>query len=143
MVYEFGNYLPEEIYIPEAESSSPRILVTDHDPTIPQLLESIFESVNYPYKVIDYAVSAEEGMRQFEKGRYDIVMTEWVTVGGEEFARQIKEKKPSTKIILFTIGDVDTDLPSDRKNFDICMVKPGSIEKIEDAFRQAYELLAA
>ena len=78
-----------------------KILIIDDDDKILKLLKKILESEGYSTEVVKNGV---DGMKKFEEGQFDLVMTDYVMpeMDGLELVRRIKKVDPEFPIIIFT-----------------------------------------
>ena len=82
---------------------SPKILVVDDDDTIRDIVSKMLCHLGFEVSSAD---SAERGLALFLKNKFDLVITDFSMSGmdGINLANYIKEKSPSTQVVLMT-GD--------------------------------------
>src|SRR4030095_15891772 len=105
-----------EIYNPSTERSSegvvttrsPRALVIDDDRYVLSLLCDLLGSWGYD---VDGVNSPAEGIRRFQMGPYDLLVTDLTMPGvsGIDVVTRIRDENRTVAVILFTasIGDLD------------------------------------
>lgn len=78
-----------------------KILIIDDEFEIRGFMQDFFEERGY---VVDTAGDGLEGVEKFKKGKYDLVLCDMMMpkMIGTEALRQIKEKKPSQRVIMIT-----------------------------------------
>jgi len=115
----------------------PRVLVIDDDRYVRTLLCDLLEAWGY---VPDGAADGREGLRRFEPGRYDVVMTDLGMPGltGLDVVAGVRDRDTEVSVIIFAafIGDLDAD--GRRLGFTI-LRKPLDIEGLRRAVRAAVE----
>lgn len=80
-----------------------RILVVDDEPEVLLLLSDILESVGYE---VVRATNGEEGLRQYQKGNVDLIVTDIIMPDKEglESIMDYKQLNPEVKIIAISGG---------------------------------------
>lgn len=108
------------------------LLIDDH----PAILKSVGDLLTYIGYNVVLAASGEEGVAQFERQPYDVVVTDFSMPGmnGLEVAERIKELSPTTPIVLLSI-DTFKQLPP---HVDLCVRKGyvGGTQKLEAYLRE-------
>ena len=123
---------------PEVAASHPsRILVIDDDRYVRSLLADLLEAWGYEF---DSAADGREGLRRFEPGRYQVVLTDLGMPGlsGLDVVAGVRDRDPGVSVIMFTAfsGDLDTD----RRRLGFMVVrKPLDIDDLRRAVRAAIE----
>lgn len=83
--------------------SSParRILVVDDEPLVADAVKMLLE---YDGHTVEMANSGEEGLTLFEKGKFDLVITDYEMPGikGDQLALAIKARAPKQPVVLIT-----------------------------------------
>src|SRR6266545_8383565 len=83
-----------------------RVLVVDDDPRVRDVLVGY---LNIDGHAAETATNGQEGLDRFNKGTFDLVVTDCAMPGlfGDQLAAAIKELAPDTPIILITgFGDL-------------------------------------
>ena len=113
-----------------ATTRSPKILVIDDDRHVRTLLCDLLEAWGYEP---DAAVDGREGLRLFEPGRYDAVLTDLGMPGLSGL-----EVVAGVGVIMFTAFTGDLDSEGRRLGFTI-LRKPLDIEGLRRAVRAAID----
>lgn len=81
--------------------SKGKILIIDDEPDVRGFLRDYFEDREYDVLT---ACDGEEGIKFAEKNDFDLILCDMMMpkMIGLEFLRQIKEKKPSQRVIFMT-----------------------------------------
>lgn len=114
-----------------------RVLVIDDDRYVRSLLCDLLEAWGYEP---DSASDGREGLRRFEPGRYEVVMTDLGMRGlsGLDVVTGVRDRDPGVSVIMFTA--VSGDLDADRRRLGFTVVrKPLDIENLRQAVRAAIE----
>src|SRR6266446_407339 len=101
-----------------------RILIVDDEPLI---LYSVKMMLSYDGHTVETANNANEALLAFEKGKFDLVITDYWMSGmkGDELARVIKEKAPRQPVILLTAhAQMIESLARDSTGGDVVVSKP-------------------
>ena len=133
-----------EIYNPSTERSSegvvlttrsPRALVIDDDRYVLSLLCDLLGSWGYEVDGVD---SPAEGLRRFQAGPYDVVVTDLTMPGvsGIDVVTRIRDDNHTVGVILFTASTSDLDDARERLQFTL-LRKPLEIETLRRAVREA------
>ena len=85
-------------------TGSGKILVVDDDDTIRDVVSKMLCRLGYAVLSAD---SGEKGLALFLKNKFDLVMTDFNMSGmdGIHLAEYVKEKSPSTQVLLMTGAD--------------------------------------
>ena len=122
----------------EVSPSPPsRILVIDDDRYVRSLLCDLLEAWGYEP---DSAADGREGLRRFEPGRYEVVMTDLGMRGlsGLDVVAGVRDRDRGVSVIMFTA--IGGDLDADRRRLGFTVVrKPLDIESLRRAVRAAVE----
>jgi len=86
---------------PPSFVSSKKILVVDD---APQVAETIQATLIYLGHQVEVAENGKDALRQFEPGKYDLVVTDYSMpkMNGVELAAAIKKRAPDQLILLIT-----------------------------------------
>lgn len=84
-----------------ATTSSKRILVVDDAPQVAEILQAMLAQLGHQ---VEIAGDAKEALRQFEPGKYDLIVTDYSMpkMNGVEFAAAIKKRAAGQLILLIT-----------------------------------------
>jgi len=98
-----------------------RVLVVDDEPTILEVIGMYLEDRGYR---LTFASDGLEGLRQFENGQFDIIISDRVmpAMTGDEMAAAIKSQAPQVPIILIT--GQHRGVPFDISPFSAFLPKP-------------------
>lgn len=121
---------------PEAVTTrTPRILVIDDDRYVRTLLCDLLEAWGY---VPDAAADGREGLTLFERGRYDVVLTDLGMPGitGLEVVESVRDRDTDVTVIMFTAYTGDLEAQGRRLAFTV-LRKPLDIEGLRRAVRDA------
>ena len=85
-------------------TGSGKILIVDDDDTIRDVVSKMLCRLGYAVLSAD---SGEKGLALFLKNKFDLVMTDFNMSGmdGIHLAEYVKEKSPSTQVLLMTGAD--------------------------------------
>jgi CheY-like chemotaxis protein len=109
-----------------------KVLVIDDEKFIPKLLEEIL--VRFGYNV-ETATGGQEGLNMFEKGLFDLVITDIRMPGldGHAVAQHIRKSDRSDTPIMAISG---TPWLMEGDEFDSILPKPFSIQALLDAINE-------
>ncbi len=122
-------------------SFKPTILVVDDDETVVEAVEAALESKDY--RVIS-ANSGEEALKKFEESKVDIIVSDikMPEINGLELLRKVKERKPSTRVIMMTAyASVDSAVEAMREGASDYIRKPIEVKDIRTTILGAVENL--
>ncbi len=117
---------------------SVRILLIDDDESLCRVLEHQLKEVGF---IVQSALKGKEGLAQFEKGRFDVVITDLAMpdLGGMEILREIRSKDNRTVVILITAyGTVENAVEACKMGADDYVTKPFGIEQLRFVIEKAY-----
>jgi CheY-like chemotaxis protein len=114
-----------------------RILVIDDDRHVRTLLCDLLDAWGYES---DAAADGREGLRLFEPGRYDAVLTDLGMPGisGLDVLASVRDRDPGVVLIMFTAFTGDLDRERHRLGFTV-LRKPLEIEQLRRAVRAAVD----
>lgn len=120
-----------------SQSRPSRVLVIDDDRYVRSLLCDLLEAWGYEP---ESAADGREGLRRFEPGRYEVVMTDLGMPGlsGLDVAAGVRDRDPGVSVIMFTAFSGDLDADRRRLGFTVIR-KPLDIEGLRRAVRAAVE----
>lgn len=116
-----------------------KILVIDDEQGIRDLLSYGLKSCGY---IVATACNGEEGIKEIEKQRYDIVISDikMPKVGGIEALEMIKNIDPSIEVIMTTgFGTIDLAVESMKKGAYDFITKPYNLEELYSRIGKAVE----
>jgi CheY-like chemotaxis protein len=107
------------------------ILVIDDEKGILQLIYQAL--TRFGYKV-ETAVDGQEGIKKFDGGNFDIVITDirMPGVDGNDVAKHIRNSDRQSIPVIAISG---TPWQSEAKNFDMILPKPLPLKKLVDSIR--------
>jgi DNA-binding response OmpR family regulator len=120
-----------------APSRAARILVIDDDRHVRTLLCDLLDAWGYE---ADAAADGREGLRLFEPGRYDAVLTDLGMPGisGLDVLAGVRDRDAAVGLIMFTAFTGDLDGERHRLGFTV-LRKPLEIEPLRRAVRAAVD----
>jgi response regulator RpfG family c-di-GMP phosphodiesterase len=124
--------------VPAAEAGAPalergRILVIDDDAGVRKFLVAALTERGHEVKA---AEGGEEGLAEFSRGRFDLVVTDVKMPGisGLEVVREVKRRDPAVEVIVVTaFATLETAIRALRNGSYDLITKP--IEDLESLFR--------
>jgi DNA-binding NtrC family response regulator len=116
---------------------SERILFVDDEASIAEVTQEMLELLGYESEV---ETSGEDALKAFKAApdKIDLVITDQTMPGmsGEELARELTAVRPDIPIILCTgYSDVMTESEARELGIQACIMKPISLEGMEDIIR--------
>ena len=113
-----------------------RILVADDKKSIRDIISEFLEFIGYE---VALAINGIEALAVFLENSFDLVLTdlEMPAMDGLSLAGHIKEKSPSTPVILLTGSDRETVLEIGIGLFDSVLLKPFLMEDLQSAIQIA------
>ncbi len=119
-----------------AERRQPRLLVIDDDPTVRSLLRDLLGALDY---AVDEAPGGAEGLAQFRRDSYDLVLTDLAMPGmsGWEVAEAVRSASPGAPVILVTGSATDLDAQRADALGVTILHKPVPLADLRTAVRQA------
>jgi len=108
-----------------------RILVADDNKAIRDVVSQLLEFIGYE---VALAINGIEALAVFLKSTFDLVLTdlEMPAMDGLSLAGHIKERSPSTPVILLTGADRETVLKKvERGPVDSVIFKPFTLEDLQ------------
>ncbi|MCP4630410.1 MAG: response regulator [bacterium] len=107
------------------------ILVIDDEKGILQLIHQAL--TRFGYKV-ETAVDGQEGIKKFDGGNFDIVITD-ISMPGVDGNGVAKHIRNSNRQSIPVIAISGTPWQSEAKNFDLILPKPLPLKKLVDSIR--------
>ena len=113
----------------------PTLLVIDDDEHLQRLLAATLQGG--PFRLLQARTGAE-GIRLFEDGGYDLVLTDLVMpgVGGLELVEAVRERDAQVGVIVLTGSSADVTADRDRLGFTL-LRKPLDVRGLQTAVRRA------
>lgn len=119
------------------------VLIIEDEPFFLQLVSESLTSVGYP---VEAAPDAREGLRRFERSRYDAVIVDLLLgeTTGWEVIEAIRSRDPAVGTILLSAlsEDLDEELARAR-GFDVVLGKPIEADKLREAVAEVSALKLA
>ena len=113
-----------------------RILVIDDEDVIRDFLAEMFVSAGYD---ADVAASGPEGIKLFEKNRYDLVFSDLglPEMSGWDVAKAFKAQKPDVPIVLLSGWGIQLDdVRIQECGIDLVLSKPCQMEELLNAVEE-------
>ena len=118
---------------------SRRILLADDDKTIRDVVSGFLEFIGFEVAVAENGI---EALAVFLESSFDMVLTDlqMPVMDGLRLAAHIKERSPSTPVILLTGSDREAVLKKvERGPVDSVIFKPFKIEDLQETVQGALE----
>jgi len=115
--------------------SSKKILVIDDNNTIRGFVSQMLCRLGYEVSSAD---SGENGLSLFLRNQFDLVITDFEMPGmdGINLAHCIKEKSPSTQVVLMTGNEKEVILPRIKDSaVDLALFKPFNLVDIDETIQ--------
>src|SRR5262247_2353476 len=115
--------------------SSPkrRILVVDDEPFV---CDAVKMMLNFDGHVVETASNGKDALAMFDKGKYDLVITDFAmpTMKGDELAAAIKERSPKQPVVMITAyAEMLQSSGNPLKGVDFVISKPFLLENLREA----------
>ena len=125
---------------PAVPPRGPRVLVVDDERHVRRLLRDLLEAWGCR---TDEAGTGAEGIRLFEDGHYDLVLTDLVMpgIGGLQLVEAVRERDPRVGVIVLTGSSADVTAARDRLGFTL-LRKPLDVASLQIAVRRALAAVA-
>lgn len=117
---------------------SKRILIVDDEPSMRMAISESLESCGY---LTETAIDGAEALRKFERGVWDLVVTDvrMPGISGLEVLKEVRKQAPETPVILITAyGTVNTAVEAMKSGATDFIMKPFSLEDLEAAVRKIF-----
>ncbi len=114
------------------------VLVVDDDPSMRMALSESLLSCGYQ---VEAAVDGADALTKFNKGKFDVVITDMrmPKVGGIEVLRGIKKVSPETHVIVITAyGTVNTAVQAMKEGASDFIMKPFSLDDLESVVKNVF-----
>lgn len=130
---EKGNRAPEAPKPSSPASTVLRILIVEDEPLVREVL-SVYLAEDHHEIVC--AENGREGLEQFKKGRFDLVLTDRAMpeMNGDKLAIEIRKVRPEQKVILLTgFGDLMAGSGEQLEGIDLIVSKPFTLATLRGA----------
>ena len=110
-----------------------RILVVDDEPFV---CDAVKMMLNFDGHVVETANSAQEALAIFEKGKFDLVITDYAmpNMKGDELAAAIKARAPKQPVVMITAyAEMLQSSGNPLKGVDFVISKPFLLENLREA----------
>ena len=114
-----------------------RILVVDDEPFV---CDAVKMMLNFDGHVVETANSAQEALAIFEKGKFDLVITDFAmpNMKGDELAAAIKARAPKQPIVMITAyAEMLQASGNPLPGVDFVISKPFLLENLREAIAKA------
>ena len=110
-----------------------RILVVDDEPFV---CDAVKMMLNFDGHVVETASNGKEALELFEKGKFDLVITDFAmpTMKGDALALAIKEVSPKQPVVMITAyAEMLQSSGNPLKGVDYIISKPFLLENLREA----------
>jgi CheY-like chemotaxis protein len=110
-----------------------RIMVVDDEPLVCDAVKMMLEFDGHK---VEIARSAKEALRIFDRGKFDVVITdfEMPNMKGDELAAQIKAQDPNQPVVMITAyAELLQASRKQLKGIDFMISKPFLLENLRQA----------
>src|SRR3954470_12357659 len=123
------------ISMPTTAPSFPqrRILVVDDEPFV---CDAVKMMLNFDGHIVETASNGREALEVFDKGKFDLVITDFAmpTMKGDALAVAIKERSPKQPIVMITAyAEMLQTSGNPLRGVDYIISKPFLLENLRDA----------
>ncbi|MBI5603850.1 MAG: sigma-54-dependent Fis family transcriptional regulator [Deltaproteobacteria bacterium] len=121
---------------------SERLLIVEDESTLRESLKRVFIREGYEAET---AGSAEEAVKVFEEGAYDLIITDIILPGmdGIQFLKEVRKRVPDELVIVMTAyASIETAVGALRAGAYDYILKPIIHEEIKKIIRQALDVRA-
>jgi signal transduction histidine kinase len=130
---EKGVKPPEAARLSPVKGASLRILVVEDEPLVREVLGVYLGEDSHE---ITLAVNGRDGLEKFQKGEFDLVMTDRAMpeMNGDALAAEIKKLRPSQPVLLLTgFGDLMSGAGEQPAGVDLVVSKPFTLTTLRGA----------
>lgn len=117
-------------------SDAKRVLIAEDELLVAQTIRMVLAACGHVVEIADNGMVA---LVVFERGKYDLVITDFnmPQMNGLEFAKAIKQRSPSTPVILLTAHiEGACGSAGDAPSVDLVLGKPFSVGELQQAVRR-------
>ena len=110
-----------------------RILVVDDEPFV---CDAVKMMLNFDGHVVETANNGREALALFDKGKFDVVITDFAmpNMKGDELAAQIKSRNPKQPVVMITAyAEMLQASGNLLKGVDFVISKPFLLENLREA----------
>ncbi len=137
VIFEAGDKKEHVVAVETVRSL--KILVIDDDMWTRDLMKLLLEADNHE---VDVAQTGTEGLTQFARQEYDLVMTDRAMpdMSGDQVAAAVKKVNPAMPVVLLTgFGDVMKDEGELPEGIDSILSKPVTQDELQHAIRSVID----
>jgi nitrogen-specific signal transduction histidine kinase/ActR/RegA family two-component response regulator len=137
VIFEAGDKKEHVVAVETVRSL--KILVIDDDMWTRDLMKLLLEADNHE---VDVAQTGTEGLTQFARQEYDLVMTDRAMpdMSGDQVAAAVKKVNPAMPVVLLTgFGDVMKDEGELPEGIDSILSKPVTQAELQHAIRSVID----
>jgi CheY-like chemotaxis protein len=119
-----------------APSSQQRILVVDDEPFV---CDAVKMMLTFDGHVVETATNGKDGLAMFEKGKYDLVITDFSmpNMKGDELAAAIKAKSPKQPVVMITAyAEMLESSGTPLTGVDFVISKPFLLDNLREAINK-------
>jgi CheY-like chemotaxis protein len=130
-------------YANPGKRTKARVLVVDDDKNIQDVLSIVLSSMGFE---VALAKNGLEGLALFLKDSFDLILTDFQmpVMDGSRLACLIKERAPSTPVILLTGTNMEAvEEKVERGSVDSVIFKPFDLDHLERTIQDVLELKEA
>jgi CheY-like chemotaxis protein len=113
------------------------ILVVDDEPFV---CDAVKMMLNFDGHVVETANNGQQALALFDKGKFDIVITDFAmpNMKGDELAAQIKARNPKQPVVMITAyAEMLQSSGTPLKGVDFVISKPFLLENLREAVAKA------
>ena len=114
-----------------------RILVVDDEPFV---CDAVKMMLTFDGHEVETASNGKEALSMFEKGKYDLVITDFAmpNMKGDELAAAIKAKSPNQPVVMITAyAEMLESSGNPLTGVDFVISKPFLLENLREAINKA------
>ena len=119
-----------------------RILLADDEPMVLQTLRMVLSAHGHS---VETTCDGKQALKLFEAGHHDLVITDFKmgNTDGLELAKVIKNRSPSTRVILLTAyADAFKESNAEMPNIDMVLGKACSVLELQAALEKVFSTAA-
>ncbi len=124
----------------EPEAGRARILVIDDEDSVRDVLSQMLRAKGHQ---VVAAASGEEGIEQFEKGTFDLVLTDlgMPKISGWEVGKAVKKMNPGIPVAMITGWGMELNRDKmSESGIDLIISKPFDFKRVLQLVREALDL---
>src|SRR5262245_24103825 len=121
--------------MPKAPPAFPkrRILVVDDEPFV---CDAVKMMLNFDGHVVETASNGKDALAMFDKGKFDVVITDFAmpAMKGDELAAAIKERSPKQPVVMITAyAEMLQSSQNPLAGVDVVISKPFLLDNLREA----------